>query len=408
MSRMEQGDPAIDLVAETTIQDPYPTYDRLCAQSEIYFCPRMQTWHLAQYADVLAGFRDHRFSADRSKGSVRTLVDPLKETLKPLDRNLGSWALMMDPPDHTRIRGLINKAFTPKAVERVRPRTAGLVKELLDAVPAGEALDIVQDLAIPLPVIIIGELLGLPREDGRLLKKWSGDLEAFLGASARTKDTIARGLHGIGEMESYFRRIIEKKRAHPEADLLSELIHAHENEAMLSDQELISTCSMLLFVGHETTTNLIASGVYLLLAQKGAWTQLQTSPEALPSAIEEILRYESPIQRIGRVALEDIEIRETTIPKGDRVFLLMGAAHRDPTQFPEPNRFDMMRADNRHLAFGAGTHFCVGAALARMEGQLAFSELLSHYPRMSLLEAPKWKPSIAIRALTSLPVSRGV
>jgi cytochrome P450 len=257
-------------------------------------------------------------------------------------------------------------------------------------------------------VIGIGDLLGLPRSDRHLLKKWSDALAAFLGALRASPGQIEAALAGVVEMEAYFRDAIAARRRKPTDDLLTTLLTAEDNGTLLSEQELLSTCSMVLFGGHETTTNLIANGVLSLLRHPGELARLRDRPELLDSAVEEVLRFESPVQRMGRLPLEDIELGGATIPKGSRVFLVMGAAHRDGDAFPDPDRFDVGRSENRHLALGLGAHYCVGAALGRAEGRAALGELVRRFPSIEQRDPePTWMDNATIRGLESLRIRVG-
>jgi cytochrome P450 len=292
-------------------------------------------------------------------------------------------------------------------VETLRPAIAELTTTLLDDALSGDhagGFDVLADLAGPLPVIVIGDLLGLPRSDRHLLKKWSDALAAFLGAVRATPAQVEAARAGVVEMEAYFRDAIAARRRRPGEDLLTTLLAAEEGGSLLSEQELVSTCSMVLFGGHETTTNLIANGVYALLRHPGELARLRADPSLLDSAVEELLRFESPVQRMGRIALGDIAMGDETIPSGARVFLAMGAAHRDAAAFPEPDRLDVGRADNRHLAFGLGAHYCVGAALGRAEARAAIAELLGRFRSIELLEEPAWMDNATIRGVASLRV----
>jgi cytochrome P450 len=375
----------------------------------VHYAEAFDSFCVTRYADVAAAFRDPRLSANRGGKFGAGLSDEQRARILPLAKNLSSWALLIDPPDHTRIRGLITKAFTPRVIQRLREPILELTKLLVDDAVAraeGGTIDVVRDLAAPLPVIVIGDLLGLPRDDRHKLKDWSDALAAFLGAGRPTLDVAERASRGILEMEAYFREALAARRRAPREDLLSMLVAAEEGGAFLAEQELLSTCAMLLFGGHETTTNLIANGLHALLAHPSELARLRDSPDAIPNAIEEILRFESPVQRMGRVAKTDLEIGGVHVPAASRVYLFMGAAHRDSDEFPDPDRLDVTRKDVRHLAFGLGAHYCVGAALGRMEAHAAFAELLRRFPRVQpAYEQPAWHDNVTIRGLATLPVS---
>jgi cytochrome P450 len=388
--------------------DPYPAYARIRAEAPVHYCEPWGAWVLTRYPDVAAAFRDRRFSTARATTFASQLPDAMREALAPLLRNLASWALLNDPPDHTRLRGLVNKAFTPRVVERLRPAILELTATLASDALGGEregSFDVVADLASPLPVLVIGDLLGLPRQDRHLLKKWSDALAAFMGASRPTPERVVAARSGIVEMEAYFRDAIAERRRNPGDDLLTELLAAQDGGSLLTEQELLSTCSMVLFGGHETTTNLIANGLLALIRHPAELARLRAAPDLLDSAVEELLRFDSPVQRMGRVTLADVEIGGATIPAGSRTFLVMGAAHRDGDAFPNPDALDLGRSDNRHLAFGLGAHYCVGAALARAEARAVFDEMLRRFRSTELRdETPTWSDNVTIRSLESLHV----
>jgi cytochrome P450 len=396
------------LLSNEMHRSPYAIYARLRDEAPVHFAEAFDAFCVTRYVDVAAAFRDPRLMANRGGKFGVGLSDEQRAKLAPIARNLSGWALFMDPPDHTRVRGLIMKAFTPRVIERLRGGITQLATLLVDDAAANakdDTIDVVRDLAAPLPVIVIGDLLGLPREDRHKLKEWSDALASFLGVGRPTMEIAARAATGMVEMEAYFRDALDARRRAPGEDLLSMLVAAEEGGAFLGEQEILSTCAMLLFGGHETTTNLIANGLHALLSHPGELELLRAKPDAIPNAIEELLRFESPVQRMGRVAKTDLDIAGVRIPEGSRVHIFMGAAHRDPNEFAEPDRLDVMRRDVRHLAFGLGPHFCVGAALGRMEAHAAFSELLRRFPRMErAYEEPSWTDNVTIRGLSTLPV----
>ncbi len=395
------------LVEAAAQRDPYPAYARLRADAPIHFSPHWKGWLITRYADVATAFRHPGLSANRMGGYAKVLPPALLEAVSPLIRNLSAWILMMDPPAQTRIRGLISSAFTPRFIDGLRPRIAAIVDHLLgDAERAeGPTFDAIAGLAYPLPVMVIADMLGLPHHDHARLKHWSDALATFLGVAALDPAVVGKAVRAIVEMEAYFREAIAARRAQPTDDLISALVAAHDAGGRLDEQELVSTCCALLFGGHETTTNLIGNAIHLLLTHPTELARLRQDPSLLDGAVEEVLRHEAPVQRMGRVSATDVEIGGATIPAGGRVYLVMGAAHRDAAQFPDPDRFDIARKDNRHLAFGLGNHFCLGAALGRMEARLAVGELLRRFPDLAPGgEAPAWIDNLTIRGLERLPV----
>jgi hypothetical protein len=389
--------------------DPYPTYARLRDEAPAYFSEAWGGWLLTRYQDVQAGFKDPRLSSNRAGAFGAMLPAPLKEQMAPMVRSLSSWALLIDPPDHTRIRALVNKAFTPRLVEYLRPLIQEQVNLLLDKAEAAGKMDMVHDVANLLPVAVIGDMLGIPREDGLKLRVWANAFATFFGTTKYTVEVLNMMRTGIVEMEEYFRGLIAQRRksSTPGNDLLSTMMAAEEQGRFLSEQEVLATCSLVLFAGHETTTHLLTNGLYLLLKNPEQRDVLLGSPEQLEAAVEEVLRYESPIQRLSRVITEDFELHGQTLRKGQKAFLMIGAANRDSRQFPEGDKLDLRRQENRHIAFGFGIHYCLGAALGRLEGQIALSTLLRRFPKMRLLEEPERLENVAFRGFKSLPVSLG-
>lgn len=387
---------------------PYEAYARLRREEPVHRSDAWSGWLLTRHADIAAAFRDRRLSCARTAMFARQLPPPVRDQLAPLLRDLAGWALFMDPPDHTRLRALVSKAFTPRVVAQLQSKITELARSLVDEAlgGAGEGVfDVVADVANPLPVIVIGDLLGLPRADRHLLKRWSNALAAFLGSNQPTMELTKAAVVGVVELEGYFRDVLAERRRNPGDDLLSALLAAEDKGTILTEQELLSTCSMVLFGGHETTTNLIANGLLCLLQDPAQLALLRAHPEHLDTAVEELMRYESPVQRVGRLVTEDIEVGGVRIPAGDRLILIMGAAHRDPDVFRDPDRLDVTRIDNRHLGFGFGPHYCVGAALGRSEARAAFAELLGRFSSMTLVDPePQWRDNPTLRGLTSLRV----
>lgn len=402
----DSNDP-FDLLDPRMRIDPYPTLARLRSEAPVYFSEGLGAWLVTRHDDASACFRDARLSANRSAAYASKLPPETRAMLAPLVGNLGRWALLIDPPDHTRLRGLISKAFTPKAIEQLRPRIAELADELLDRVARTEEFDLIGDYAYPLPVIVIGEMLGLPRDDADRLKHWSDAFGAFLGASAMSPTIVGDALRAVVDLEAYFRERLAERRAAPGDDLLTALLQAHEQDDRLSEQELLSTCTMLLFGGHETTTNLIGNGVLALLEHPDQLARLRSEPERYAtSMVEELLRYDGPVLRMGRIALDTIELRGQTIKPGDRVFMMLGAANRDPEQFVDPERLDISRVDNRHLTFGLGPHYCIGASLGRLEARTAIPRLFERFASLHLpaIFRPRWLDNLTVRGLEELPL----
>src|SRR5688500_8784199 len=386
------------------IADPYPTFHRLQAEDPVHWSEPLGGWVLTRYADVRAALNDPRLSSDR--------ITPFKSSgsgqragLGELLRLVGLWAVFTDPPVHTRLRGLMNLAFTSRAVERLRPRIEELIDELLEGVRGRGGMDVIRDFAYPLPITVIAEMLGVPRRDREDFKGWSDELAAFIGSAIATPDKYERAGRAITAMAAYFRAMIAARRAKPQDDIMSGLVAAEERGDVLSEDELVATGILLLFAGHETTTNLIGNAVLALLRHADQADLLRGHPELAASAIEELMRYDGPTQAMVRVAAEDMTTHGKTVKRGDRIFTMINAANRDPMQFTDPDRVDLRRQNNRHIAFGYGIHFCIGAPLARLEGQLAVPALLRRYPDLRLAAEPPWLPSLVFRGVKSLPVT---
>ena len=392
-------------------RDPYAAYARLRRDAPIFYSDHWKGWLVTRHADVSAAFRHPGLSANRMATYARVLPEPVLAQVEPLLRNVSHWILMMDPPAQTRIRALLAGAFTPRFVERLRPRIEAILDGLLAEVAPTSGFDLVEAVAQPLPVKVIGEMLGLPPEDYARLKAWSDRLAAFLGMSALDPKLVAAAVQSIVEMEAYFLAVIDERRAAPGDDLVSLLVGAHDDDGTLSAQELVSSCCALLFGGHETTTNLIANGMLLLLQHPAQAAILRARPERIDGAVEEMLRFETPVQRMGRVSLEPVTLGGVTIPPGQRVFLIMGSANRDPEQFTDPDRFDIERDDTRHLSLGLGAHYCLGAALGRLEAKVVISGLLRVLPELGLDPshdlADAWLDNLTVRGLSRLPVLTG-
>lgn len=396
-----------DWLTPAFLADPYPLYHRLRSEAPVYWSERLSSWILTRYSDVVAALREPgRLS---NAGRMAALLDKLPETLRPnlelLYQHYSVGLIFSNPPDHTRLRALVTKAFTPAMVERMRPRIQKVVSELLDAVESRGAMDVIADFAYPLPATVICEMLGLPQSDRPQFRRWSDDIIGLLGAGADA-ERAERGQRSLRDLREYYRHIIGERRNRPGEDLISALIHAHEQGQRLSEAELLSTSVTLLTAGQETTTSLIANGLLALLRNPDQLQLLKRSPSLMASAVEEFLRYDSPVQRQLRLAKEDFELDGHRIRKGEIVSPFLGAANRDPAQFPNPDRLDITRTDNRHTAFGYGIHFCVGAPLARLEAPIAFSTLLSRLPNLRLAgEAPEFKPDVTVRGLKALTVA---
>ena len=385
---------------------PYDVYRELRLEAPVFWQPMMQTWVLTRYNDNLAVLRDHAaFSSERTRAR-NALVQQL-ESYRLSSGPLGTTPTMLsiDPPAHTRMRHLVNKAFTPRVIERIRPHIAEIADQLLDVLPEPGELDVVRDLAIPLPMIVIAEVLGVPLSDRERFKAWSSVIASSLGGPFQPPDVLERARVASNEIADYFRVQIAHRRKAPRDDLLSALCAAEEQGDLLSEDELIATCILLLVAGNETTTNLIGNGMLALLDHPDERRRLQADPSLIETAVDEMLRYEGSVQMTSRIVDHDLEFRGHRFEEGQVVLVMLAAANRDPGQFPDPDRFDVARRPNRHLAFGQGIHYCLGAPLAVAEAQVAFETLLRRLPEPEpAFDTPDWGMSFILRGLKSLPV----
>jgi cytochrome P450 len=392
-----------DLTSPAFLSNPYPTYARLRSESPVYYATEWRSWLVTRYDDVMACYREPRLSANRAAAFAGLLPPEARPIAEPIVRNLSSWALLMDPPTHTRLRALLNQAFTPRLIHGLAPRIGEIVGDLIEQIASQSEVDLVKALAEPLPIAVIGELLGVQPSAWPLLKRWSTALVAFLGAGRVTIELLSQASSARVGMEEFFRAELEQRRSAPRHDLLSNLLGASDRGAIMGEQELLSTCCMVLFGGHETTTNLIGNAIHHLMAQSAEVRESLKESSTLALAIEEIMRFESPVQRMGRIVTEDLELGGQTLRKGERVFLMLGAANRDAAHFPEAEKLVLGRRENRHLGFGFGAHYCVGAALGRMETAISLTQLFSRLPALSLREAePQWLPNATVRGPVSL------
>ncbi len=384
-------------------RDPYPAYARVRETPGIYRAP-FGMFIASRYHDVVALLRDPRFSADRNHAPpfrlIRWLNRDAPDFLNLIDRNL----LNLDGADHASIRGLVNKAFTPRRVAALRPRIEAIVEAQLDDVAKRGDFELIRDLAYPLPVIVIAELLGVPAQDRDKFRGWSNGVAQIIDPLSAERG-MARAREAATALADYFRGMLALRRAEPRDDLLSAMIAAEQNGRVLGEGDLLALCTLLLAAGHETTTNLIANAVLALLRFPDQAERLRAEPALMPSAVEEFLRFDSPVQFTDRVAREDVELGGQRIPRGRMVGLLLAAANHDPAQFAAPHRLDVGRADNRHVAFSGGAHFCLGAPLARLEAEITLGALLRRFPQLrGDASAVTYRPSVLLRGPVALPL----
>jgi len=381
--------------------NPYPFYRALREEDPVHQSP-LGFWVCTRYDDAVMILRDPRFGREGMAKRMEARLGLTQDTSRARDM------LFQDPPDHTRLRALVSRAFTPRVVEVMRPHIQEIVDGLLDRVEGARAMDVIEDLAYPLPVTVICEMLGVPAADQDIFKTWSTDIARSLDAAVlpADSDAIPRGRDARLGLADYFRSLIATRRKDPKPDLLSALIAAEEEGNKLSEGELVSTCMLLLIAGHETTVNLIGNGLLALLQHPDQLRALRDDPGLIQTGVEELLRFDGPVQRTGRMTTAEVEIGDKRIPRDSVVVSVIGAANRDPKQFADPDRLDVSRKDNRHIAFGFGIHFCLGAPLARLEGQIALGTLLRRMPKLALVsDVPEWRESSTLRGLKSLPVT---
>ena len=381
--------------------NPFPHYRRLREAEPVHKSP-LGFWVLSRYDDCVSVLRDQRFGRE----GFEALLEAMYGTAQ--GERLPRSMLFQDPPDHTRLRALVSRAFTPRVVEGLRPRIQQIVDDIVDRARDARSMEVIGDLAYPLPVTVISEMLGVPAGDHASIRQWSADIARSLDAIglALEPEVVERGRVARRAIGEYFRQLLPERRRHPRNDLLSLLIAAEEAGDKLSEPELLSTCVLLYIAGHETTVNLIGNGLLALLRHPDQLARLRADPGLVPSAVEELLRYDGPVQQTARFATADVELGGQRIDKGAMVVTLIGAANRDPAQFPDPDRLDVGRADNRHIAFGFGIHFCLGAPLARLEGQVALGTLVRRLPDLALAsDHVEWRESQVLRGLKALPVT---
>jgi hypothetical protein len=386
--------------------DPYPFYAQLRSQDPVHWDEELGFWVLTRYADIASAYHDPRFS--RAQG-LRRGFERLPETeqvvAEPVYRSFSKTMFYSDPPYHTHLRGLVNSAFTPNAVEQMRPYIQQVVDELLDSVQTQGQLDAIHDLAYPLPILVIAQMLGLPAEERLRFKKWSDDLFAILGSVPHASHLMERAAHSLTELTDYVKELSAARRKQPREDLLTALVAAVEGGKQLTQEELVANVIILLSAGHETTSNLIGNGLLALLKNPEQMQKLRDQPNLMTSAVEEMMRYDNPVQIAYRSAAEDVEIDGRYIRKGQLVNSILAAGNRDPERFSEPDRFDITREEGRHLGFGLGIHFCLGAPLVRLEAQIAFTEMLRRFPNLyRATENLDWQEHPIFRGVKSLPV----
>jgi cytochrome P450 len=385
--------------------DPYPAYDRIREHGPLQL-PQMTLNVFSSYQDCDDVLRHPSSASDRIKSTAAQREIAEGAEARPVGP---PGFLFLDPPDHTRLRKLVSKAFVPKVVKALEPDITALVDSLLDKVEEQSSFDVIADLAYPLPVAVICRLLGVPIEDEPQFSRASALLAAALDPvisfTGQAPDSFDEMLQAGLWLREYFRELIARRRSDPGDDLMSGLIHVEESGDQLTEEEIVATCNLLLVAGHETTVNLIANGILAMLRHPRQWTALAADPQRVSAVVEETLRYDPPVQLMGRIAADDMIIGGATVPKGDVMMLLLAAAHHDAAAFDRPGEFDPDRENIRHLAFGKGPHFCLGAPLARLEATVALSKVTARFPQAQMADEPQYKPNLTLRGLASLAIS---
>ncbi len=391
------------LLEPEVLAEPYPFYRRLRTEDPVHWDRFLHTWVITRYSDVVKVL--HSFSADRTPTPEQLTAMGLS-ALNPIAQVMVKQMLFMDAPAHTRLRGLASAAFTPGRVAVLREKIQRIADELLDRVQANGRMDVIADFAAPLPAIVTAQMLGVPVADHEKLKRWSADFAEMLGNFQHNPDHIPRVLESTNNLVDYFENAIAEMRVSPREGLIHSFMTAEINGDRLTNEEIVANCVVTMVGGQETTTNLIGNGLLTLLRNPEQLNCLRQNEGLIPSAVEELLRFESPSQHTGRIAKDDVEIGGRQIRKGQAVMAIMAAANRDPDRFSDPDRLVLNRADNKHLAFGWSSHFCFGAPLARMEGQIAFATLLRRLQQLQLgTEKLTWRSNSGLRGLTALPVT---
>jgi cytochrome P450 len=390
------------LLDPEVLADPYPLYRALRERDRVQWDPFLHSWVVTGYAEVLHVL--HKFSADRTPTPAQLKAMGLPQ-LEPIAAVMVKQMLFLDGATHARLRGLCSAAFTSRRVDGLKDQIQDITDSLIDKVAASGRMDVIADFAAPLPAIVTATLMGLPTSDHAQLKSWSADFAEMLGNFQHNPERAGRVLRSLGEMIAYFRSAIRDQQRQPRPGLIQALLSAEVDGQHLDEEEVIANIIVTMVGGQETTTNLIGNGLLTLMRNPDCLARLRDDPEIIEPAVEELLRYESPSQHTGRITPEDVLLGGKELKKGSAVMAVMAAGNRDPLRFPDPDRLDLLRKDNRHLAFGWAAHFCFGAPLARIEGQIAFNTLLRRLPGVALEPVKlEWRENLGLRGLKSLPV----
>ena len=398
-----------EVLRSDRVEDPHPYFRLMREQDPVHWNEKYRAWFIHRYDDVTDALRDSRFSSARIQPALDRLSPEQREERRPTYDILMDWLVFRDPPDHTRLRKLVSRAFTPRAVESWRSRANQVVDQTLRELADKSSVDLITDFAYPIPAVVIAEIMGVPPNDRDTFKEWSDSVMVLVFGARGLEDRRLKAQHGLMELASYLGDLVEFHRTHSGENIIGDLIAAQEGDDRLSDQEIVANLVLFLFGGHETTTNLIGNGVNALLGNPEQLEKYRQNPDGLTKPmVEEVLRYDGPSKMEVRTISEDLSMRGQTLRRGDMAYLVQHAANRDPGQFHNPDLFDIEREPNHHIGFGFGIHFCLGAALARLEGSIALERLLTCYPQLVPdRKDPHWIPTMLSRGMESFPVSLG-
>lgn len=390
-------------------ENPFPFYEYLQAKDPAHWSRTLKSWVITRYDDVRKALMAPAMSSDRLTPFYESLKDEQRDILSGVMRYLNLWLVFRAAPDHTRVRKLLNSVFTPALVAGMQDSIADTVDHLFhqmrDNRCADGSVDFMHEVAVLLPAYVILDMLSVPRSDFQMIKVWSDDLRLFIGSAQSEPDKYTRARSGADHMSAYFRRIIQSRSEKPADDVISKMIAASVDGNGLTEDELVATCMLLLFAGHETTTSLLGNAVKALLDHPDQLQRLQAHPELIESAVEEFLRFDGPTNSLVRVVAVDHEVSGQLLKKGERVFLMVNAANRDPNRFERPQELDIGRTPNQHLTFSQGLHFCLGAPLARLEAKVCLSMLVKRYPNLRYAPGKlEWMDALVMRGLTTLPL----
>lgn len=386
-------------------RNPFPLYEALQEHDPVHWSPGIRSWIITRYDDVRQVALSPTMSSDRLRPFYEAQRDDRREILSGVMRYLNEWLVFKAPPEHTRLRKMMNGVFSMPMIQSMAPQIRRIVDDLYAQVPRGQPFDFMQDVAVLLPAFVILDMMGVPRSDFHMIKAWSDDLRLFIGTSRADEDKYRKARSGADQMSAYFRAVIAQRRTQPGDDVVTKMLLAKDDQGGLTEDELVAMCMLVLFGGHETTTNLLGSAVVALMDNPDQLQLLRDRPELIDSAVEEFLRYDGPSNSIARVVAVDHELHGKSLKTGDRVFAMINAANRDPRRFERPHALDIQRSPNRHLTFGQGLHFCLGAPLARMEAKVCLGALVSGFS--SMRPGPgevHWLDALVMRGPSNLPL----